>query len=83
MITYKAVMREQQVIDTITCDKCGRKCDKDHHLACWYRGDYWSPPDGIGDFTEIQFELCEYCLVELNKTFLRNCIRYIKGEGED
>ena len=78
---YKKIVREEEVIDEVCCNKCGESCTihicndsngnsiKDHFglIDCTVSGGYDSPH--LTDLTYYNFSLCEKCLVELFETF--------------
>lgn len=75
MIIKKTVQKEVEIIDDITCNKCGKSLGVDigggsrnfHGLHGNVRGGFGSP--ALEDFTTYKFDVCEPCLTEWFKTF--------------
>jgi len=71
MIKYKKVMKEQEVYDSVICDKCKtefyyneQKDELETQEFCYIRfiGGYNSV---FGDGNEVKIDLCQHCLKEL------------------
>lgn len=58
-----------EVIDTVTCNKCGSNIEFNivEYLQVYLRGVYFN--EILEDETEYEFDLCEKCVDELMKTF--------------
>jgi hypothetical protein len=68
-ITRKVVRQiEEELTDDILCNKCGESCLDKHErnfeglIEAHLSGGYGSK---IGDGIEVEFSLCELCLIEL------------------
>lgn len=68
MKTFKDETVIQQVVDTMTCNRCGNditmyddKLEFDHYFG------YNSTK--FGDLTQVTFDLCEECIFEITTTF--------------
>lgn len=59
--------REIEVVEKTLCNKCGEEIGQyDTCLSARLSGGYGSL---IGDGTEIYFDICECCIIEMMKTF--------------
>lgn len=73
MITRKTEQKAVEVIESVTCNKCGESCVPDgttipHGLIdAAVDGGYYSTH--LEDAKLYKFDLCEKCLVELFHTF--------------
>ena len=68
MITYLTIKKEVEVINRITCDKCGGSIDdqleSQEMLDIDFIGGYNSV---FGDGAHVQCHLCQYCLYKMIK----------------
>ena len=67
MIRYKSVTKTVEEIISVKCDRCGKEYDaldfeaqEFHHIK--FTGGYASI---FGDGTEVECDLCQYCLHEM------------------
>jgi hypothetical protein len=86
MIIFKTRQVEEEYIEDILCNKCGKSlkqpagCQNFCGLTeAVVRGNYDSPV--LGDMTTNKFSLCEYCLKELFDSFVLPTDLYDYLEG--
>lgn len=77
---------EEVVVDDIICNKCGKSCRENSNyqglIEKTITGCYGSV---LGDQTSITFSLCEYCLMDLFKTFAipPEIFDYLSYDGDE
>jgi len=74
MKTYKTKLQEVVSVETVTCNKCGKKQDVHTNdadcVTVNHTFGYNSNPKLFGDMTTVNFDLCERCVFDLINTFV-------------
>jgi hypothetical protein len=75
MINYKEIQKSETVVDSITCDKCGRISSPETdilRLQEWFHYNFIGGYGSVfGDGNEYMIDLCQICTKELLGPYLK------------